>query len=241
MSWFGAQAAMLFLVLDRRRSLRLRPSGSRPGRIIRSATVYIWGLTWFYIRLAKQKSEFSTLFRRTAAPARGADRELRSWNLRLDGSSTTRSLSLTTRWSPFSSDLTQYCLSPPLTGSRQTISYAPAKAAQEFSLARAIWPLLNLCETMENSLYVCMVTAAADDAARGTAHFSSGFHAGRLFDGNRMPELQRDFLLHDWQTRSPDQVLEKRILHIRHCRSSSYPHRRDRGGVWIDSDDDSST
>jgi hypothetical protein len=33
-----------------------------------------------------------------------------------------------------------------------------------------------------------------------------------------MPELQRDLLLHGWQIRSPDQALEKRSLHIRHCR-----------------------
>ena len=57
----------------------------------------------------------------------------------------------------------------------------------------------------------------------GRLAFSSGFHAGRLLDGNRMPELQSDFLLHDWQTRSPDQVLEKRSLHIRHCRCLVVP------------------
>jgi hypothetical protein len=76
---------------------------------------------------------------------------------------------------------------------------------------------------MEDSLYACKVTAAADDAAAVRLTFSSGFHAGRLLDGNRMPELQRDFLLHDWQMRSPDHALEKRILHIRHCRCLAAP------------------
>jgi hypothetical protein len=50
-------------------------------------------------------------------------------------------------------------------------------------------------------------------------HCDAGrFHAGRPLDGNRRAELQRDLLLHGWQMRSPDQALEKRILHIRHCR-----------------------
>jgi hypothetical protein len=51
----------------------------------------------------------------------------------------------------------------------------------------------------------------------------SGSHIGRLLDGNRMAELQKDFLLHDGQMRSPDQALEKRVLHIRHCRCLVVP------------------
>jgi hypothetical protein len=50
-----------------------------------------------------------------------------------------------------------------------------------------------------------------------------GRYVGRLLDGNRMPEFQRDLFLHDWQMRSPDQALEKRILHIRHCRCLAAP------------------
>jgi hypothetical protein len=73
---------------------------------------------------------------------------------------------------------------------------------------------------MGNSLYACKATASADDAG---SPYASGRYVGRLLDGNRMPELQRDFLLHDWQMRSPDQALEKRALHIRHCRCLAVP------------------
>lgn len=52
------------------------------------------------------------------------------------------------------------------------------------------------------------------------------FHAGRPLDGNRRAELQRDFLLHCWQMRSPDQALEKRTLHIKHCRCLVVPVSR---------------
>jgi hypothetical protein len=114
-------------------------------------------------------------------------------------------------------------LSPPLTGSRQTISYAPAKAAQGFFLAWTVWPLLNLCETIGNSLYAFKATAFANDAALRDGPFASVVHAGRLLDGKRMPELQRDFLLHEGQMRSPDQALKKRILHIKHWRCLVVP------------------
>jgi hypothetical protein len=62
--------------------------------------------------------------------------------------------------------------------------------------------------------------ASADDVR---LTFSSCIHAGRLLDGNRTPELQRDFLLHEEQMRSPDHALKKRILHIRHRRCLVVP------------------
>jgi hypothetical protein len=60
----------------------------------------------------------------------------------------------------------------------------------------------------------------ADDAG---SPYSSACYVGRLLDGNRMPELQRALFLHDGQMRSPDQALEKPILHIRHCRRLVVP------------------
>ncbi len=105
---------------------------------------------------------------------------------------------------------------------RQTISYAPAKAAQGFFLAWTVWPLLNLCETM-GTASMRVRRRPADDAVWRCGSHSRHIHAGRLLDGNRMPELQRDFLLHSGQMRSPDQALKKRILHIKHWRCLVVP------------------
>jgi hypothetical protein len=44
-----------------------------------------------------------------------------------------------------------------------------------------------------------------------------------LLDGNRMTELQRYFFLHGGQIRSPDHLLEKRVLHMRHRRCLVVP------------------
>lgn len=54
-------------------------------------------------------------------------------------------------------------------------------------------------------------------------------------DGARTPERQIDLALQDLQMRSPDQVLSKRDVHIRHCRGLDAPGMpASRAGLLLD-------